>query len=50
MTAGMDKVVKIFDLRRPDATKPLFEFSGHVDDSINKVVSDCTHTVYVLII
>ena len=37
LTAGMDKVVKAYDLRKPDPTAPLFSFSGHVAEGVRKV-------------
>lgn len=37
LTAGMDGVLKLFDLRKPAASCPLYQFCGHVDEGVKKV-------------
>ena len=37
VTAGMDKVIKVYDLRKPDLIHPLYNFSGHIADHVSKV-------------
>ena len=44
MTAGTDKVIKLFDLRMPDPKLPIHVYQGHVGRHINKVKTIHTPT------